>query len=174
MLLLLAEFVKRMIERGRAPTAPSLPVEASPPAIQPKKVEHPMITIKEYLTASGKYPEREKLGAGVLSINAEILLKKVNAFLDEIGWHEPVKVSSGFRPPAANAAAGGASKSGHLVGLAVDLVDTDGALKDYIRRDGGNLLRKHGLMMERAESTPGWLHLDIIDRKDRPNREFMP
>ena len=135
-----------------------------------------MLTIDDIITSSGKYPDRAKhQTAGVARINADILIKRVNAFLNELGWQQPVVVSSGFRTPEANAAAGGAKRSLHQMGLAVDIADPKQELGKAIRANGGALLRKHGLFMEALEHSPTWTHLDCSPmRQDRPNREFTP
>lgn len=132
-----------------------------------------MINLENYATASGKYPARFKDPEFTLEVmdNAQKLLDKVNAFLAEIGVKE-VKVSSGFRPSAVNAATpGAAKKSSHLIGKAVDLEDSDGKLDDLVASKP-DLLRKYGLFQEDPKSTKGWLHLDCADRPDRPSRQF--
>ncbi len=133
-----------------------------------------MITLKDYLTASGSYPDREKhkeLTEDYLK-NAEELLTAVNSFLDEIKWTGSRKVSSGFRPSAANSAAGGAKKSLHMTCQAVDLAD-DNLAKECEKHPKS--LKKYGLFLEDPASTKGWCHLDISKtRADRPSRKFKP
>lgn len=104
--------------------------------------------------------------------NATELLKRVNALLMDHGILSCV-VSSGWRPSAVNGAVGGAKKSGHLIGKAIDLKDGAGEL-DRTLASKPELLRKHGLFLESPDKTTGWTHLDFIDRPDRPNRIFIP
>jgi len=132
------------------------------------------ITLKDYLTASGKYPEREnhvELTAEKIE-NAYRLLTAVNVFLADLGVNN-VTVSSGFRPSAANSAAGGAKKSLHMQCLAVDLVDQSGNLDKLI--ESRNEVKKiYGIWQEDPVSTRGWVHLDIKDRGNRKFNTFLP
>ena len=134
-----------------------------------------MLTRKDILTASGRYPDREnhvEVTPEVLA-NIDKLLNAVNSLLNELGLAS-VKVSSGFRPSAVNAGiAGAAKKSLHMRGMSVDLVDTKGQLAKVITSKP-ELLRKYGLFVENPAVTVGWLHLDIGVRSDRPSRMFNP
>lgn len=133
------------------------------------------ITLKDYLTASGKYPERENHPEATAEVKAaaEKLLVKVNAFLDELAI-EKRKVSSGFRPSAVNAATpGSAKKSLHMTGHAIDLEDPTGELDQKIdARD--DLKKKYGLWQESPAHTKNWAHLDDKDRGPRPKNTFIP
>lgn len=132
------------------------------------------ISLKDYLTASGKYPEREnhvELTAEKIE-NAYRLLTAVNAFLAELGTNN-VTVSSGFRPSAANSAAGGAKKSLHMQCLAIDLVDQSGNLDKLIELRN-EVKKKYGIWQEDPVSTAGWTHLDIKDRGNRKFNTFLP
>lgn len=132
-----------------------------------------MINLEQYASAHGKYPNRLKDPEFTLEVmdNAQKLLDKVNAFLVEIGVKD-VKVSSGFRPSAVNAATpGAAKKSAHLSGLAIDIEDPDGKLDELVVSKP-DLLRKYGLFVEDPKSTPKWCHIDCVDRTDRPSRQF--
>lgn len=141
------------------------------------------LTVKDYLTSSNRFPDREALADNEVRTNAEILLSKVNALLEEIAWSEPLSISSGFRPAAVNAnVPGAAKKSAHITGLALDLYQPKennklGALIRATHKANG-LLKRHGLMMEALEVTVGqnsnWVHLDMVPRSDRSNREFRP
>lgn len=107
-----------------------------------------------------------------IETNAKELLVNVNAFLNELEIKN-VSVSSGWRPEAINKAAGGAKKSQHTIGKAVDLKDPDGKLKDKCE-ENDTLLKKYGLWMEHRDSTPTWLHLDNKDRGKRDKNIFKP
>jgi hypothetical protein len=143
--------------------------------MQPK----PPLTLDDWLTASGRYPSRAtspELTKEILD-NAKQLIISVNGLLSALGV-ATVIVSSGFRPLAANAKAGGAKRSGHLLGKAVDLVDVDGELAKVVAANP-KLLKKHGLMIENprvtvTENGSRWLHIDNISRADRPSRMFTP
>jgi hypothetical protein len=134
-----------------------------------------VITLRDFLTASGKYPDREsseELTEELLG-NASILLDKVNKFLQDIEIQGgTLKVSSGFRPAAVNAAIpNAAKKSNHMICKAIDLEDHDGSLDALVAKHP-DLLRKYELFQEDPESTKGWCHLDFGTRGDRPSRQF--
>lgn len=137
-----------------------------------------MLNLYNYLTASKKYPERANHPevTSTVTSNATRLLEKVNALLIELGVNPEEKdVSSGFRPSTVNAAIkGAAKKSLHMLGLAIDIRDTDGSLGKLIA-SRPDLLRKYGLFIEDIKYTKGWVHLDISPtRSDRPSRSFIP
>lgn len=134
-----------------------------------------MLSVEDILTSSGKYPDREKSAECTQEIkdNAGKLIVAVNSLLEDLGITE-IKVSSGFRTATANAALSNSAKhSLHMRGLAVDLEDKDGSLNTLILSQP-DLLHKHQVWMESGESTPGWCHLDIGVRTDRPLRVFKP
>lgn len=135
-----------------------------------------VITLEEY--AMGRDEEYKDEWA-LAEPNAIVLLDRVNGFLQELNFPFDLKVSSGFRPSVINAALAHAAKhSLHIDGKAIDLSDHRGQFKDLFnpRRDieAANLLRKYGLFMEHPAYTPGWVHLDIGSRPDRPTRVFRP
>jgi len=120
------------------------------------------ITLNEYITASGRYPDRLNSSELTKSVktNATTLLEKVNALLLDLGVSGPFSVSSGFRPSAVNGATPNAAKGSlHQSGQAIDM---------------------HGLWLEHPNNTIGkntnWCHLDMDStiRKDRPVRVFIP
>lgn len=112
--------------------------------------------------------------------NAEIWVDVVNAFLAEVP-PELIQVnpatgtilSSGWRPPAVNAATPRAAKnSKHMTGQAGDLYGPDNklALWAFNHQD---LLKKLGLWMEQPNATPTWLHLQTVP-PGSGNRVFWP
>ncbi len=102
--------------------------------------------------------------------NAKVLIEKVNSLLSDLGIIAVV-VSSGWRPTAVNSAVGGAKRSLHLQGRAVDLKDSTGEL-DRVIEERPDLLKKYGLWLEDPDATTGWCHLDNGNRRDRPSRVF--
>ena len=46
-------------------------------------------------------------------------------------WGSPIRVNSGYRSPALNAAVGGSKTSAHLKGNAVDLYPINGKMKEF-------------------------------------------
>src|SRR4051812_4549014 len=94
-----------------------------------------MITLKDLLTSSDKYPSREthKEATEEVKNNGKTLLKDVNALLEELGI-AIVIVSSGFRPSDVNKNIPNAAKrSLHMIGRAIDIEDPDGSLDALIR-----------------------------------------
>ena len=104
--------------------------------------------------------------------NAVDLLKRVNNLLTSLEIKD-ARISSGWRPVAVNAAVGGAKKSLHMEGKAVDIKDPGGLLKMKVL-DKPEKLMEFGLWMEEPSSTPGWMHLDTGLRTARPIRIFKP
>lgn len=94
--------------------------------------------------------------------NAERLLFQVNNLLARMPaklTREGVRVASGYRPPAINAATPGAARrSLHMTGMAIDLDDDDGSLDDWCLDHQTDLVAC-GLYMEHPAATKGWCHL---------------
>lgn len=140
-----------------------------------------MITVQEYLTASGSYPERAKSNELTpdLLANAQKLIDAINAFMKELGVSQKLRVSSGFRPSAVNASiANAAKKSLHQRCLAIDILDDKNQSLAKLCASKPELLRKYKLFVENPDFTKGkntnWLHLDLGTRSDRPSRMFNP
>lgn len=135
-----------------------------------------MITLNDYITSSGQYKDRTSSSdlTDQVKSNANLLIATVNAFLTELEFKGPIKVSSGFRPASVNTLIKGASKGSlHMSGLAIDIVDVSGDLDEAIKKNP-ELLDKFGLWLEDPGHTPGWSHLDLGTRSDRPIRIFLP
>jgi hypothetical protein len=126
-----------------------------------------MITKEEILMGRDKdYPLNQEQ-----QDNLNKLLVAVNKF--RIYYNKPMIVSSGYRPAAINAKVkGAAKKSNHMVCLAVDFKDTDGAI-DKFCTDNLHILEDCGLWLESPDSTPGWCHLQCSPPKSG-NRVFKP
>ena len=139
-----------------------------------------IITLEEYLTSSGAYPERAKspeLTEEFLT-NARKLLVNVNPFLYELGIFK-VKVSSGFRPSYVNERVKNAAKrSLHMQCLAVDILDDANQTIATTCAANPDLMRKYNLFLESPAHTKGkntnWIHLQYNSLKDRPSRIFIP
>lgn len=130
------------------------------------------ITEDDIITSSGKYPERAKQATALVRSNARIVAAKANMALDELGYTGPRIISSGFRPAIVNAAVGGAKKSLHMQGLAIDFVGQEIGLLVRSHPNGPEILRKHKIFQESLEHTKNWSHWDLGERADRPSREF--
>lgn len=115
---------------------------------------------------------RDKLAplSSVLSANMEKLLIAANLIRDLYG--KPLAVSSGYRPPTQNAAAGGAGKSCHLTCEAIDFADPKGDLARWLLANM-DILEQARLYMESPMKTVGWVHLQT--RAPRSGkRVFLP
>lgn len=116
-----------------------------------------MISVDDYLTTQGRHPERLKFVDDEIRKNAAVLLDHVNAILAEYG-HGEKRITSGYRDPTSNAAAGGAKYSWHMRGLAVDIDDLAGNFGAWLMEDESRL-RRHGLYAEDPRFTKSWVHL---------------
>jgi hypothetical protein len=105
-----------------------------------------------------------------LKLNLDGLLNALNALRRAYG--KPMRVTSGYRPAPFNKAAGGTKLSNHMVCLACDFADPDGALDAWCM---ANLheLEKAGLWLEHPDATPGWCHLQAVPPRSG-NRVFRP
>ena len=139
-----------------------------------------LITIHDWITASGKYPERANHAELTEEVraNATKLLIAVNELLKDLGIG-CVTVSSGFRPSSVNSKIpNAAKKSLHMTGLAIDLSDPNNTLDSAITLKP-ELLAKHGLWQEHPSKTVNWCHLDLgtrlsITRPGCSSRQFWP
>lgn len=123
-----------------------------------------MITLKDYLMGRGEGI------SGDLLLNAKETVTRVNLLLSEFGVDR--KVTSGYRTPEANAAAGGAKKSNHMLCKACDLEDKDGKLDAWCEANQ-DILASIGLWLESPKATPTWCHLQIVPPRSG-NRIFTP
>ena len=106
-----------------------------------------------------------------MEANLDKLLKALNEF--RAIWGKPMVVSSGYRPPEINAATPGSAKhSNHMICLACDFRDLDGALDDFCSNNT-DVLERCGLYLEHPSSTPNWCHLQAISPRSG-NRIFKP
>lgn len=136
-------------------------------------MSHQYITRDAILSSDGKYPKRLKAATPEVVDAALILCTRLNALFDDWDreWHQlRPAISSGYRTPAANKAAGGATKSAHLEGRACDFVDLDGEFSKWCLGHL-ELLERHGLWMESPTKTKGWVHLQSREAR---SRVFMP
>lgn len=139
------------------------------------------LLLEDWITSSGSHPDRKSSPELTPEVraNAQLLLNKVNRFLFEIGYTNPVRLSSGFRTLEVNESTPGAAHhSGHESGEALDILDDDNQTLAKLVAANPDELRKWGLMMEDMDSTRGqhtnWCHIDMKPRADRPSRIFKP
>ena len=108
--------------------------------------------------------------------DAKDLLIKVNALLNEfygVFPHVPVRIiTSGYRSPTGNGAAGGSPKSNHLLCRAIDLGDKDGLLDKWLDLYPEKLI-DYDLYREASSATINWCHLSNFPPRSG-RRTFYP
>ena len=117
-----------------------------------------MITKAELLMGRDKaYP---KDYTQEISDNLDKLLIPMNVVRKAYG--KPMSPSSGWRPPSINNSTPGAAKaSTHMRGLAVDIKDPDGKLREWVLANL-DLMQKLGLYFEDFRWTKGWVHFQCV------------
>lgn len=105
-----------------------------------------------------------------LADNLHTLVERLNSFFAD--YNGPLRITSGYRPAAANSAAGGAKQSKHMICAAVDVADADCKVWDYCLRNL-ELASALGLWFEDKRWTPTWVHLQIEAPKSG-KRIFVP
>lgn len=124
------------------------------------------VTAKDILDSDGRFPERRNGANQWQRDEAAALAARVNHLFLKLGMKDRPAISSGLRDKASNQAAGGARKSAHLEGKAVDFADSDGRLKkaavtaEEAAAGFSQRLADCGLRMEHPSSTPTWAHFD--------------
>lgn len=88
-------------------------------------------------------------------MNVKPELRKVLEQIRE-DYGKPIYVTSGARCPEYNRKVGGARKSAHMEGIAVDVLRTPELLEWIMPR-----LDHYGIWMENPEQTASWLHWDL-------------
>lgn len=92
--------------------------------------------------------------------NAEILLLKVNTFLEQ--WGGEKRMVSGYRSPAYNKTIKNAApNSKHMAGLAIDVADYDKSLA-VLCIEKEHLLAEYGLWCEDMRATKNWVHFQSV------------
>lgn len=140
-------------------------------------------TLKEICKAGSYNPDPSKLESWQKR-NAEDLIRKINnvglAFTKWLNDNYPGKKSS--RTASSFARDYEAQKkinptkmlSGHLFFGALDIADTDGLLKEFLKTtEGQQVLIEQGLWCEDFEYTPTWVHLQLYS-VNSGNRFFKP
>ena len=123
----------------------------------------PHFTLEE-MTASQEAARREINNTPSLAIieNLRVMCEKLEAVREFLG--RPMIVSSGYRCPELNAAIGGAPKSAHMTGFAVDFICPGfGSPVDVCRAIG-----KSGLQYDQVIHEYGrWTHLSFDPQQRR-------
>lgn len=75
--------------------------------------------------------------------------------------HRPLLITSAYRTPAWNRAIGGAPKSQHVEGYALDLVPTKPTSVEELGRLAIMRAKTPGSRIRYIKIYPGWVHIDI-------------
>ena len=127
-----------------------------------------MITVDEYIGQHIAGHEEELTDE--IRANAEILCGRANQLIAAFG--EDRGLRSGWRPAAINKSAGGATRSRHMTGQAIDVEDDDGLLDAFCRQNI-ILLEQLELWLEDGAATPTWCHVQCVPPRSR-RRFFIP
>ncbi|NET33687.1 MAG: DUF882 domain-containing protein [Cyanothece sp. SIO1E1] len=107
------------------------------------------LTWGELTKNCSRVPEDRKIEGNLIQ-----LATKFEDIRQRLG-NQPIKITSGYRPPAVNRAVGGASRSRHLTGEAIDIIPGIGLNQAYSIMNGW---WPHALGDGRKR---GFLHIDI-------------
>jgi len=108
---------------------------------------------------------------------SSVTIARVNLLLSkyriETRNYDTIHVTSGWRPPAINAATPNAAKaSKHLLGQACDLSDENGKLDEWLMTaTGTKALEDCMLWHEHPRDTPKWVHVQTVPPGSK-NRHF--
>lgn len=113
------------------------------------------------------------------SVNAEIrknideLLHKTNVI--RYFYDKPMFVNSGYRNQVHNTQVGGARKSLHMAGLAIDFSDPTHSIYNFLinSNTGRELITKLDLYFENCKYTVTWCHIQLR-KPGSGNRIFIP
>jgi Peptidase M15 len=118
---------------------------------------------------------------GNLRDNLNILLERANKL--RTLWNQPMTITSGWRTIEEHIAIYAKKgitdrskipmQSKHLYCQAIDIFDKDGELKRFVKANNYKILIDCELWMEAEESTPNWLHVQILPPHSNL-REFNP
>lgn len=124
-----------------------------------------VITVKDILTSSGKFPFRSvRWPPNAFQVgNAGELAIRLNKL--QTSFERQLVLSSGYRPKAVNAKTTGASPdSWHIDCAAADVEDADGTLCAWVHAEEA-LVAHFGLWMEKTHRADGtrrnWVHFQI-------------
>lgn len=117
-----------------------------------------------------KYPTND-----IIDSNLKVLCARLNIIRKAYG--KPMIITSGLRSDKQQqelikSGKSTATKSKHLQGLAADVEDESGELKEFLKANV-KLLERAGLWCEHWTATPNWVHFQCVP-PGSGNRWFYP
>jgi len=82
-------------------------------------------------------------------------------------------IGNAYRPGHYNVQAGGAKRSAHLYCMAIDWQDRDGAVDAWVAAHLPEVLEMGFVGIEHPDNTPGWCHMDMMQRYDQHGQPFQ-
>lgn len=126
----------------------------------------PYITSEDIVSSDGRYKARAKAADEAVRNASFVLAARLHELFIHYKQENRPRITSGYRTPAANKAAGGAAKSAHLEGRACDFADPDGEFANWCLKHL-HLLEENNLWMEDPLATQGWVHLQSREARKR-------
>ena len=108
----------------------------------------------------------------------DLLREAWGQYCSRAGLGSPsIRISSGYRSPALNAAVGGSKTSAHCYGYAFDLIPVNGKMREF-KRFCRQFMSSHPfdqLISEREHDTglPDWMHVGYKHPDGRQRGEFL-
>lgn len=132
-----------------------------------------MITLTDYWMGRDRQhavSDELRAAASETVARANLLISSYRAITKD---DEPRTVTSGWRPPAINAATPNAApRSRHITGQAIDISDPEGDLDEWCL-DHPEILQSIGLWQEHPSATKSWCHVQTVPPKSG-KRVFYP
>lgn len=128
------------------------------------------VSVENILDSDGRYKARATEAPKEVIDAAHVLAVRLHELFVYYKQDKRPRITSGYRTPAANKAAGGAKKSSHLEGRACDFADPTGEFAEWCVKNV-HLLEECRLWMEDPASTKGWVHLQC---REAGARIFKP
>lgn len=124
------------------------------------------VSVENILSSDGRYKGRATEAPVEVVNAAHVLAVRLHELFGYYKQDKRPLITSGYRTPAANKAAGGAKKSAHLEGRAADFADPKGEFAAWCLKNV-HLLEECRLWMEDPSATKGWVHLQCREARAR-------
>lgn len=129
-------------------------------------IDNLYVSVENILSSDGRHKARAAEAPKEVIDAAHVLAVRLHELFVHYKQDKRPKITSGYRTPAANKAAGGAKKSSHLEGRACDFADPDGMFAKWCL-EHLHLLEECRLWLEDPAATKGWVHLQCREARAR-------